>query len=254
MSDSAIRLTYLAACAAALLTATAHARVVLNEIHYHPANDAVQAGEDAEGLQFVEVLNDGPDPVLLSGASFSSGLTFTFPAGTQLAAGGYAVVAQDPDLLSLRGPLIPAAVPVFRWASGVLANGGETVRLVDANALVLDEVTFDDAGAWPGDADGLGSSLELSNPSYDNVYPMVWRASPATNGTPGAPNGAFTEGPVLASVTPERGALVESLDSISVTFAEPVAGVAPADLVVDGSAAVAVACPTCARPSRSRAC
>jgi hypothetical protein len=228
-----------------LISGAAEARIVLNEIHYHPANDAVQAGEDAEGLQFVELHNDGPAAEDLSGVAFSAGLTFAFPAGTQLPAGGYVVVAQDPALLALRGPPVPPGVGVFRWSAGILGNGGETVRLVDANAIVLDEVTYDDATPWPGGADGLGASLELTNPGYDNTLPLVWRASAARNGTPGARNGAFTEGPVIATVSPEAGSVAVSLGTIAVTFAEPVSGVAAGDLVVDGSAAVAVECPTC---------
>ncbi len=229
-----------------LFASAAEARIVINEVHYHPANDAVQAGEDAEGLQFVELHNDGAAPEDLSGVSFSAGLTFAFPAGTQVPAGGYVVVAQDPALLALRGPPVPAGVDVFRWSAGILGNGGETLRLVDANAVVLDEITYDDAAPWPGGADGLGATLELTNPGYDNTLPLVWRASPARNGTPGAANGAFTEGPVVAETDPASGAVAEALNAVSVTFAEPVSGVVAGDLVVDGSAAAAVACPTCA--------
>ncbi len=228
-----------------LLAGTGWSRVVINEVLYHPSNAAIQQGEDAEDLQFIELHNDGPGAVDLSGASFADGVTFSFPPGTVLAAGQYLVVAQNAAFLRQRGPAIPAGVGVFQWTSGVLANGGETIRLVDGAQTVLDEVTYDDAGLWPAGADGAGASLELTNPAYDNASPLAWRASPAVNGTPGARNGAYTEAPVVLSETPARGSVVDGLAEIAVTFSSPVSGVAAGDLVVDGAAATAVACPTC---------
>ncbi len=235
----------LVATAALLFSTPALAEVVINEIHYHPANAAVQAGEDAEGLQFIELYNTGPDAADLSGASFG-GLTFTFPADTTLAAGAYLVVTQDIALLRARGPAIPDGVAVFQWAGGVLDNGGERISLSDAGASLLDEVRYDDSGQWPLGADGTGPSLELTNPAYDNSEPLTWRDSQAANGTPGAPNSAFTEGPVIVREAPTRGTIVgDSLVEVAITFASPVTGVAAADLVVDGAPAAAVVCDTC---------
>ena len=224
----------------------AWSRIVINEILYHPSNAAVQNGEDAEDLQFIELYNDGPDAVDLSGAAFADGITFAFPAGTVLGAGGYLLIAQDPAFLALRGPAIPDGVQTFQWLAGVLANGGETLRLIDAQAQVLDEVTYDDAGLWPAGADGAGATLELTNPAYDNTRPLAWRASAAVNGSPGARNASFTEAPIVIEETPARGTIVGDVAEISITFSSPVSNVVAADLVVDGSPAANVACDACA--------
>jgi hypothetical protein len=230
----------------AALGGRASAAVVINELLYHPANGAVLTGEDAEDLQFVELYNSGAQPVDLSGWSFSQGFTCPFPAGTGIAAGGYLVAARDPALLALRGPAIPTGVPVVKWVSGDLSNGGEAVQLVDAGGVAQDQVTYDDAGLWPAAADGQGSSLELTNPAYDKSFPLAWRASNGTTGTPGARNSRFTEGPIVLSEDPARGTVVAALSAVSVTFAEPVSGVQAGHLVVDGSAAQQVGCASCA--------
>jgi hypothetical protein len=238
-----------AMCLAAALLALAgpvHAAVVINEILYHPLNGAVQVGEDAEDLQFVELHNAGSAAVDVSGWTFAQGFVATVPAGTTLAAGAYLVVARDPALLAARGPAVPAGVAVVPWTSGDLSNAGDTVRLSDASGQLIDEVTYDDAGLWPAAADGLGSSLELTNPAYDGAHPLAWRASAGVGGTPGARNGAYTEGPLVLVESPERGSVVTAFGDVSVTFAEPVTGVAAANLVVDGHAATAVTCPSCA--------
>jgi MYXO-CTERM domain-containing protein len=224
----------------------ASAGVVINEIHYHPANDTVLPGEDPEDLQFIELFNTGPAPVDLSGASFAQGVTYVFPGGTVLPVGGYLVVTRNPALLALRGPTVPAGVPVLAWSAGDLSNSGETVQLVDAALVVLDEVTYDDAGLWPAAADGRGPSLELTNPTYDNAYALTWRASAGPSGTPGARNSRFTEGPIVLQEVPVRGSVGAAPAEIGVTFAEPVTGVVAANLTVDGSPATAVTCPSCA--------
>ncbi len=235
----------LVAFVAVLFAGPASAQVVINEILYHPSNDAVGGGEDAEDLQFIEVYNAGAQVVDLAGATFADGVTFTFPAGASLGAGEYLLVAQDPAFLALRGPPIPPGVPVFQWANGILANGGEGLRLVDAQGDLIDEVIYDDAGLWPTGADGLGPSLELTNPSYDNAQPLAWRDSAGVNGTPGAENSAFTNAPIVLVEAPARGTIIADIPEISVTFSAPVSGVLAGDLVVDGSAAAVVLCDTC---------
>ncbi|MEZ4472675.1 MAG: lamin tail domain-containing protein [bacterium] len=238
-------LAILAALVASLAAGTASARVVINEILYHPSNDAVVGAEDAENLEFIELVNDGPGEVDLSGATFSAGITFTFPANTRLAAGAYLVVAKDPAFLRLRGPAIPPGVAVFPYVAGVLANSGERVRLESAAGVVLDEVEYDDSGLWPPTADGRGPSLELTSPANDNSRPLAWRASAGVSGTPGAPNSRATQAPIIIGEAPDRGTIVADLQEVAITFSTPVQGVVAADLTVAGAPAGAVACPTC---------
>jgi hypothetical protein len=79
--------------AAAALTALAsrHAgAMVITEVQYNPG--AANGGDD---LEFVEIYNDAPTVVDLSGCSFSHGIDFVFPPNTFLKAHRAANVARS---------------------------------------------------------------------------------------------------------------------------------------------------------------
>ncbi|MBP7746381.1 MAG: lamin tail domain-containing protein [Phycisphaerae bacterium] len=176
-------------------------KIVINEIHYHPATSSVLLGENPEDLQFLELYNYGTVTVDLSGFALSAGVELTFPAGTTMAPGAYLVVAEDMAFLQSK-VTIPGGVTVLEWADGNLANSGETVELTDSYGHILDSVPFDDGGEWAPTADGDGPSLELVNPLMPNEYGGAWRASLVNLGTPGAVNGRYAAvpPPVISAV------------------------------------------------------
>jgi hypothetical protein len=69
-----------------------------------------------------------------------------------------------------------------------LGNGGETIKLEDAESGTIQEFRYDDAFPWPVSPDGDGYSLVLINPlaKPDHSAPENWRASASTGGTPGS--------------------------------------------------------------------
>ena len=71
-----------------LLTASASADVVINEIMYHPQSELTTE-------EYIEFYNTGASPVDVSGWKITSGVQFTFPASTSISAGGYLVVAAN---------------------------------------------------------------------------------------------------------------------------------------------------------------
>ena len=170
-------------------------RIVINEIHYHPAVSSVLAGENPEDLQFLELYNDDTVTVDLTGFALSEGVSFTFPAGTTMAPGAFLVVAENATFLRSK-VTIPAGVSVLQWTDGNLANSGETVELIDSYGHVLDSVPYYDGGEWASAPDGGGPSLELLNPRMPNQYGHAWRASLVNNGTPGALNGRYVSAPI----------------------------------------------------------
>lgn len=140
--------------------------VVINEIHYHP----LQGGKEAE---FVELYNNGPSDVDLSGWTLRDGIRFTFPENTILAAAEYLVVARDRvKLLSLHPGLDPN--DVLGDFSGGLSNSSDRIELRNLNHLTVDEVTYFDGGRWPDAADGRGSTLQLIDPDSDNALAPNW--------------------------------------------------------------------------------
>jgi len=162
--------------------------VVISELMYHPA--------DAADVEFLELTNRGADPQDVSRWCLATGIDVCLPDGTTLGAGERMVVTDNgAGFASVYGDDV---VPVGEY-SGSLSNGGETVDLLDAGGAIIDSVTYDDAGDWPGAPDGSGPSLELADLFADNTLASSWGTSLAPAGhTVGAANSL--EGLVLPTV------------------------------------------------------
>lgn len=160
------------------------AAVVINEVMYHPP-------EDRDDLQYIELLNAGPNPVELKGWQFTRGVQATLPA-TNLPAGGLVVVPHDPvAFVRHYGP----GIPVLGQFTGRLKHGGERLELTDATGKTIETVRFTDKAPWPQAPDGFGASLERIHPAAPSTDPASWAASrlpdfPKAVGTPGRPNSA----------------------------------------------------------------
>jgi hypothetical protein len=158
-------------CVAATLVvaAIASSAPVIHEIHYHPGN-ATDVG--TVPIEFIEIFNPDAAAINLSGWKLADAVTYTFPAGTTLAAGGYVVVSKDPQLL-----LANTGVNSFGPWQGKLSNSGETLELRDASNILQDTVSYKPGFPWPTAADGAGPSMELVHPSLDNDLGGSWRSS-----------------------------------------------------------------------------
>lgn len=146
--------------------------LVFNEVHYHPANEATQT-------EWVELRSLQAVDVDIGKWRIEGGIDFTFPEGTVMPGLGYLVVAATPSQ-------IPGAYGPF---TGKLDNGGETVRLVNRNGRVMDELSYNDADDWPLSPDGSGSTLARVSASAAAGAKM-WAGSAAVGGTLGAANPA----------------------------------------------------------------
>ena len=123
--------------------------------------------------EYVELYNKGDSSVSLAGWRFTSGIRYTFPAGTNLASGGYLVLAKDLNFIKAQYGDIPAVGPY----SGTLANSGERLKLVDADGNFVDGLHYERQGNWPDWTGGGGSSMELVHPDMDNSQGSAWRDS-----------------------------------------------------------------------------
>ena len=63
--------------------------VVINEIHYDP-------DVKTELIEFIELYNTTAEDIDLSGWYFTDAISYEFPIGSKLPAGGYIIVVQDP--------------------------------------------------------------------------------------------------------------------------------------------------------------
>lgn len=164
--------------------------IVINELMY---SELAPANSD-----FIELYNRGASAVDITGWAFTAGIALdpalnpdgAFPAGTTIPAGGYLVGAADP--VAYQSTYGRAAN--FSISGSGLSSNGEQVTLrtasatVDANAPVVDDVTYGVAAPWPTSPRGAGPSLELIDPNSDNAQASSWAASSVVNGTPGTVN------------------------------------------------------------------
>lgn len=127
--------------------------------------------------EYIELFNKGAGAVDLSGWSFSSGVDFTFPVGTSLAPGGYAVIAAN-ESYTLDAH---SGANVIGQYEGELSNGGELLSLRDSYGNIADQLHYHTGGSWPSLARGLGSSLELKHPDMDNSKGTAWADSDESN-------------------------------------------------------------------------
>ncbi|MGK0188281.1 MAG: hypothetical protein ACI9R3_004073 [Verrucomicrobiales bacterium] len=158
-----------------VLSSVCHADVVINEIHYEPV-------ELEELSEFVEFHNTGDVIVDVSGWTLRDGVTYTFPEGTSIEAGGYLVVARDVEAVRAAHG-VTALGP---W-EGRLRNNGERLELENAERKRIDVISYGLAFPWPTGSAAGGGSMELINASLDNDLGGSWRYS-----QPSSPLGELT--------------------------------------------------------------
>ncbi len=163
-------------------------QVIINEINYHSSDDFDtkdwlefhNAGDNLVNIGFWYFKDDNEENV------------FTFPEGTTIEANGYLVVCRNIENFSTFWPDVDNFIGEFDFG---LNNGGELIRLFNASGTVVDTVNYDDEGQWPTEPDGLGPTLQLSDPTLDNAIAENWFAATGTPGAPNMPNA--TENPEL---------------------------------------------------------
>ncbi len=193
--------------------------VRFSEVLYHP----VLEDDYAERHEFVELHNAGSGEVDLSGFRLvGDTVALELPPGSVMAPGEYRVIAKDRARLAAVWELDPAQL----WGDydGELANGQDTLRLLDPAGAVVDELTYDDDSPWPVAADALGAgadwldpallplerhrfkgySLERQSFELPTSDPANWALSPLDGSTVGRANAAATATPPAIVLDRER--------------------------------------------------
>ncbi len=158
----------------------------ITELHYNPAG----SGDDTE---FIEIKNISDTTLLdLSGVTISEGPSepFAFSGSnvTALGPGEVVLVVRDLAAFQTMYPGVSSDMIAGQFA-GSLANGGERIKLDDANGSTIVDFTYEDADPWPQRADGTGASLELVDPADTPIEQIGkyyhWRGSTHFGGSPG---------------------------------------------------------------------
>jgi hypothetical protein len=151
----------------------------ITEIMYHPKDTG---GPNDANTEYIELKNVGGSTINLNLARFTKGVDFTFGPNT-LTAGQHILVVKDINAFTTR---YGTGRYIAGQYDGSLDNGGEKIRLKDANGTnILD---FDYKDGWRSIVDGDGYSLTIINPADSNVNHWgkkdSWRASAYINGSP----------------------------------------------------------------------
>ena len=144
--------------------------VVINEIHYHPFDDA------RERLEFIELHNRSEVEVDLHGWTLRDAVRYAFDrekGPAKIAPGGFLVVARYPEEIRRYAELSKDSVA--GPYEGKLSNRAERVVLADADGLEVEAVPYRQDGEWPARADGLGSSLQRVSPDVAAHVPWNWK-------------------------------------------------------------------------------
>jgi hypothetical protein len=159
--------------------------LVINEINYNSA-DNFNPGD------WVEVYNPHPYTLDITGWVFKDeddSHSYVFPEGTLIEANGYLVLCADGAAFSTLFPEVDNYIGDIGFG---LSSGGELIRIYNASATLIDQLTFDDSAPWPTEPDGNGPTLELMKPSFDNALAESWMAHPL-HGTPGSENSQLVD-------------------------------------------------------------
>jgi len=149
--------------------------LVISELFYNPP-------EPDEAGEFLELHNISTSEIDLSGVRFIDGITFEFPFGAKLGAGGRLLLRPD-------------------QYEGSLSNSGEEITLAAADGSIISSFVYGDRFPWPEAADE-GYSMVLVG--EDSANPEAWRSSLDPGGTPGGSDSSpFPGGDVLSYALPE---------------------------------------------------
>jgi hypothetical protein len=173
--------TWSALTEATFYLAQTFTNLLITEIMYHPP---ATTNLDGDEFEFIELKNVASTNLELSGVRFSDGIGFTFPVGTFLSPGQFAVLVSNPAAFTNKYP----AVAVAGVYTNRLSNGGERVTLTHVNGASIFSTAYETRPPWAQTADGLGFSLVPVNPNA-NPNPdssSNWRASSSIGGSPGA--------------------------------------------------------------------
>jgi PKD repeat protein len=141
-----------------------NAPLVMTEINYR----SPLGGTDS--LEFIEIYNNGAQPLDLQGFYFSKGIEFTFPTQT-LNPQSFVMVAKSSAYMTSY-----YNVPSLQWNAGsALSNGGEPIVLKDLYGFVVDSVSYLPTLPWDTMANGKGPTLELCDPNANNSLAANWR-------------------------------------------------------------------------------
>ena len=178
----------------ALTTATITVLQDLSALH---VTEVMYNPPEGPQFAFIELKNTGSTALDLKGASFTAGISYTFPNPSMVNAGQFVVLVKDPTSFTSKYP----GVTQFGTYTGQLSTTGGTITLSYASGATVFSFQYGVNPPWPVTAAGLGFSLVPADASAAVAYgnPAYWRVSANLGGSPGAddPAPSSTLGKIL---------------------------------------------------------
>ena len=143
--------------------------IIFSEVNYHSLS-SLNPGD------WVELWNTSGGDIDISNWLVRNGInsaSYTFAEGTILEDDQRVVVCQDLTLFESVYTCHP--IDFYVGPSGFsLDNSGETIELISSNGTIMNVMVYNDNEFWPQEADGLGFTLELIDPSAPSAHPDSW--------------------------------------------------------------------------------
>lgn len=166
--------------------------LVISKIMFNPRDpDAadISAGFiSAKDFEYMEVTNVGAFGVSTTGLRFTKGADYTFPSGMVINPGQRVVIAANAAAFAHRYGTVGDGVLFGTWEAGdSLNNGGERIRLVNADTETIRDFEYDNVAPWPNTVEETGLALTLRRPETvpDHSLGLNWRASRIADSIPG---------------------------------------------------------------------
>ena len=158
--------------------APAASHVVVSQVAYDTP------GTDSEE-EFVDLFNPtGADQPLDGWSLEDAGGSWSFPAGSSVAASGYLSVARNAAGFSA----LHGLQPDVDGMTLSLGNSGDSLRLVDDGGAEVDRVAWEDFESGWSISASTGDSLERSDPTADSDGASDWSVT-----SPAAPRGGVVD-------------------------------------------------------------
>ena len=189
----------------------------ITEVQYSPA---ATASFGSKALEFVEFKNIGTTVVDLSGCRIDSAVNYTFPEGSIIAPGKFAVIAAD--ITAFESSYLKA--PTGRF-SGNLSNEGERFILYDETNAALIDFTF--KSDWVLRTNETGFSLVAKSKTPDNNAgsdTTYWKGSVLIGGSPFAddegyiPPVSVEKTKITCSIYPNPASSVINIEAMGSNF------------------------------------
>jgi len=154
--------------------------IMINEVNYNST-------DDHDTGDWIELYNPSSSTKDISGWYLSDNEDdhqYFFPDGTLIRGDGYLVVARDKERFENFHEELDQVIGNMSFG---LSATEDAVRLFNGSGELVDVISYTSTAPWPEEANGMGYTLELVDPSLDNAMPENW-GNIHQYGSPGTTN------------------------------------------------------------------